>query len=265
MSTFQVPITGTATISLDQLPPGPAGPQGPAGLQGPVGPAGAVSSASSPDQMPAIPASAVSSGVLDNYTAQPWKLTHDAATPGTTANVSTTYRDAVNGRNFHFDYTANAGERFSLYFGDDPSSLNFCYDVEIRFTDPTQILNMELDMNQVMSDGRTVIYDCQCASKSRTWEVNAWNPTRIVGNPQQWGTGWNRVRIFWHRSADGNTVFWDGVEFNGSYLSIGVSSGAEVKALGWDVNRLVLNFQMEGANATGTVDAFARNLQVWRW
>lgn len=119
-------------------------------------------------------------------------------------------------------------------------------------------------MNQVMADGRTVIYDCQCASNSGTWEVNAWKPTRHVGNPQQW-EGWNRVRIFWHRSADGNTVFWDGVEFNGAWLSIGVSSGAEVKALGWAPGRLVLNFQMEGSQASGTIDAYARNLQIWRW
>lgn len=265
MSTIQVPITllGAATIPLDQIT-GPQGPVGPEGPTGPQGPAGAAS-ISSPDQMPVIPSTAISSGVLDDYTGQPWQLTHDASTPGTTANATTAYVDKINGRNFHFDYTNNAGERFSLYFADDPSSQNFCYDAQIRFTDPSQILNMELDMNQVMADGRTVIFDCQCASGSTSWEVDAWQPSRIVGNPQQWGTGWNRILIFWHRSADGNTVFWDGVEFNGSYLSIGVSSTAAVKALGWDVNRLVLNFQIEGANASGTVDAFARNLQVWRW
>lgn len=89
------------------------------------GPAG--SSTANPDACPVIPANAISSGVLDNFPA--WKFEHDAATPGTTANASTTYLDAVRGRNFHFDYTQQAGERFSLFFATDPDSLNFCYDV----------------------------------------------------------------------------------------------------------------------------------------
>lgn len=263
MSTIQVPATLLVNVPVQTGPAGPQGPVGPIGPTGPQGPAGASVSAS-PDACPIIPSTAISSGVLDNYTAQPWKLTHDPATPGTTANASTSYIDAINGRNFHFDYTANAGERFSLVCANDPASLNFCYDVQIRFTDPSQILNMELDVNQVLADGRTVIYDCQCASKSASWEYNAWRPSRVPGNPQQW-EGWNRVRIFWHRSADGNTVFWDGVEFNGAWESINQSSTTQTKALGWAVNLIVLNFQIEGANTAGTVDAFARNLRIIRW
>lgn len=242
MSTIQIPLTLIGTIPAPQAP----------------------AATPNPDACPVIPANAISSGVLDNYTAQPWKFEHDAATPGTTANATTAYIDPVQGRNFHFDYTQQAGERFSLVCANDPNSLNFCYDVEVRFTDPSQILNMELDVNQVLADGRTVIYDCQCASKSASWEYNAWRPSRVPGNPQQWGTGWNRTRIFWHRSADGNVVTWDGVEFNGAWESINQSSTTQTKALGWGLV-IVLNFQIEGALASGTVDAFARNLRIIRW
>lgn len=282
MNTLTIPISLTATVDAAQItgPQGPQGPQGPAGqdgaagatgatgatgplgpqgVQGPQGPQGPVAVPGPP----AIPLTALSSGVLDN-TALAWTIAHDTATPGTTANMSTAYVSPVNGRNFRFDYTSKAGCRFSLHFADDTAARNFCYDAQIRFSDPSQVLNMELDMNQVMADGRTAVFDCQCASGSKAWEVNCWKPTRVAGNPQQW-EGWSRVRIFWHRSEDGNTVYWDGVEFNGVYTDIGMSSIANVKALGWPVGRLILNFQIEGSQASGTVDANVRNLQIWLW
>jgi hypothetical protein len=215
---------------------------------------------------PIIPSGALSSGILDNYGPQPWLSVHDTGTPGTSSGTSTYISPAV-GRHFNFIYTANAGQRYSLYFGDDTLAQNFCYDLEVAFTDPTQILNMEMDMNQVMADGDTVIYDCQCAHGSAHWEVDGWHATTVAGDPQTWGVStYHHVRIFWHRDLAGTLTTWDGVEFDGVWNPFIAETGNTKFTLGWAVGRLVINFQIEGSSAvSGTVDAFGRNIQVWRW
>lgn len=227
----------------------PVGPQGP---PGPLGP-------------PAIPLTAKNYGVLDNNPL--WKWQHDDATPGTSVGTSS-YGDAVSGRNFTFSETLLAGERFSTGFATDLSyPLNFCYDAEFMLLDPSQFLNLELDINQVLADGRTCIMDTQYASVSGSVEFDGWKPTRITGNPKQWGAGvWRRIRHFWHRSADGNTVTFDGAEKDGVYTAAGVSSTTRTKALGWGPPGLLLiNVQVEGAYANGTVVLYGRNIQIWSW
>lgn len=257
-----------------QLPVGPQGlqgqqgPAGPQGIQGPPGPPGIAAAAI--QGPPIIPVSAKSYGVLDNIAnAQvPWNGKHDDATPGTVTNTVTAYINAVSGRNFSFSYTAQAGCRFSLGLATDLTyPQHFCYESEIMFGDPSQILNMELDCNQVLADGRTCIMDCQCASVSGTFEFDGWKPTRIVGNPQQWDGGFHRIRIFWHRSADGNTVTFDGVEKDGVWMASGMQSSTRTVALNWKpLGLLMINFQIEGSSKTsGNVQANVRNMQVWSW
>jgi hypothetical protein len=215
---------------------------------------------------PIIPLNTFNYGVLDNNSA--WKGEHDPATPGTSAGTSS-FTGPVSGRNFSFNYTANGGQRYSVGFATDLSyPLNFCFDLQVVFGDPSQILNMELDLNQVLADGRTAIFACQCASGSGTWEANAWKPSRIFGNPQQWGIGiWHRIRLFWHRSADGNTVCFDGIDFDGSWTAANMESITQTLALGWiPLGLLLINFQIEGASRVGgSVSANARNMQVWSW
>jgi hypothetical protein len=216
---------------------------------------------------PTIPGGAVNSGILDNATTPgTWLGVHDTGTPGTSTGTSA-YISPTVGRNFNFTYTGNGGERYSLFFASDTTSQNFCYDLEVAFTDPTQVLNMELDMNQVMADGRTVVFDCQCASGSGSWEYNNWHASTILGNPQTWGIStYHHIRIFWHRDVTGNITTWDGVEFDGVYTAFGVSPANTAASLGWAVARLVINFQIEGTSSgSGTVDAYGRNIQVWRW
>jgi hypothetical protein len=248
-----IPATVPVTLTFE-VPVGPAGPQGPAGPPG----------ASPTLGPPFIPANAVCHGPFDKLT---WKSEHDDGTPGTSSGTSA-YVDAVSGRNFTFTYTGNAGQRYSIGFVVDTTyPSNFCYDIQIMFADPTEIQDMELDMNQVMADGRTVIFDCQCASGSSTWEHGGWHPSRIIGNPQQWGVEWHRIRLFWHRSADGNTTYFDGVQFDGVYTASGMAGSITAQALGWNpVGLLLANFQIDGASKTGgTVSANARNIQVWAW
>lgn len=253
-----VPITIQLPSVIVQVPV-PAAVPGKPGIQGPPGPVGP----------PFIPANAVNYGLLDNITAPtPWNGKWDDTTPKTVANIATSFLNAVGGRNFQFTYTSQAGCRFSTGFAVDLTyPLNFCYDLQIQFADPAQILNMELDLNQVLADGRTCIMDSQYASVSGSVEFDAWKPTRIPGNPQQWGTSWHRVRHFWHRSADGNTTTFDGAELDGVYTAANVVSTTRTKALGWGPPGLLLiNFQIEGSSKTGgNVNANARNVHVWSW
>jgi hypothetical protein len=205
---------------------------------------------------------------LDNYTGQPWKSTHDADSGGGTSSTGTTkYIDAVQGRNFHVEYQGKySGHRFSLWCADDADSCNWCYDLEVMFKgdSASHINNMELDINQVLDDGRTVIYDCQCTPDG--WEVDCWKETRVKGNPQQWGNGvWHHIREFFSRSTDGNVTNWLGVEHNGVYNNFGYPPGNRALELGWDEKRIVINFQLGSAKSSGTIDAYARNIQVWRW
>jgi hypothetical protein len=213
---------------------------------------------------PVIPGTAISSGILDNAT--PWIGVHDPGTPGTSSGTSV-FISPPAGRNFNFTYTAQAGHRFSIDWGVDTTSRNFCYDLEIAFPDPSQILNMELDFNQVMADGRTVIFDCQCAHVSQTWEYNAWQPSAIYGDPQTWGVNvYHHIRIFWHRDITGNFTTWDGVEFDGVYKPFNVPPANTAQSLGWAVGHLVINFQIEGSSSSsGTVNAYGRNITLWRW
>jgi hypothetical protein len=56
------------------------------------------------------------------------------------------------------------------------------------------------------------------------------------------------------------------VEFDGVWNPFIAETGNTKFTLGWAVGRLVINFQIEGSSAvSGTVDAFGRNIQVWRW
>jgi hypothetical protein len=213
-------------------------------------------------QAPTIPTTAHSWRWLEQVTT--WQATHDAATPGT-AQGSSAFDTTKVARNFNFTYTQNAGMRYSLVVAVESTLENHCYDLMVQFDDPTQILNMELDLNQVLTDGRTCIMDCQCASHSGTWEYHNWKPSNIKGNPQTWGTGWHHIRIFWHRSADGNLTYWDGVEFDGVYTAFTVPPALTSKALGWGAGRNVMNFQIEGAKGSGSVSANAKNITMWSW
>lgn len=251
-----IPITIQLPPVTVQVPV-PATVQGKQGIQGPPG----VDATQGP---PHIPVTAVSYGILDNNPAWAWQ--HDAATPGTSVGTSA-YIDAVNGRNFSFSETGLAGERYSCHFATDLSyPCNFCYDGEFMFADPLAILMAEFDINQVLADGRTCIMDSQYNSTTGMVQFDAWKDTRIPGNPQQWGTGWHRIRHFWHRSADGNTVTFDGAEKDGVWLASGMVSTTRTKPRGWSpVGYVGINVQQEGAKASGAVSVNGRNIRVWSW
>ena len=47
-------------------------------------------------------------------------------------------------------YSNHGGERWHVSFGNNPSSLHFVFDVYVYVVNPSQMANLELDLNQVM-------------------------------------------------------------------------------------------------------------------
>jgi hypothetical protein len=140
------------------------------------------SSSSSGSAVYALPSYAVPSADLDSSGG--WSAEHDSGTPGSSKGsmvypASTpSYDDA---REFYMTYSNHGGERWHLSFGNNGSSMNFVLDTYVYMVNPSQVQNIEIDLNQVMSNGETVIYGTQCSSISKTWEY-----AYISGSSPHW-------------------------------------------------------------------------------
>ena len=105
------------------------------------------------------------------------------ARPGTNGDCPGSPSLTGYAREFSAIYTNSSGERFDVPFGVDTESQNFFYDAWVNLANPsTGIANVEMDMNQVMPNGQTVIYGFQCDGYSGTWDytVNTGTPSNPV-------------------------------------------------------------------------------------
>lgn len=222
-----------------------------------------------------IPDTAIRSVGLETSVA--WKWVHDDQTRGASTGNSNypIYPDGKNGlpgRQFVTWYTGNGGERYHLVFGRDPNATHFVYEANVYLVEPAEIAAVEMDMNQVLQDGRTVIFGTQCSVHSKSWEytyVNStgthWRPSNIPCNPQTWGTKkWHKVQIAYHRDDDGN-VTYDWVCFDGAYSDFQGATVFSTQSLGWSPGELLLNFQIDGSHKSGTMDAYVNDLAIYRW
>ena len=77
-------------------------------------------------------------------------------------------------REFYTTYGNHGGERYHVAFADDENATNFVYDAWVYLTDSAaNIANLEMDLNQTMPNGQTVIFGFQCDGYSGTWDYNA--------------------------------------------------------------------------------------------
>src|SRR6266702_2634949 len=192
-----------------------------------------------------------------------WKATHDSGSGGSSSGNSTLVSSPSKSgasRRFSTTFSNYGGERFTVSFGDDATAQNFFYDAWLYIAQGSSIANIEMDMNQVMPNGQTVIYGFQCAGWSNTWEytmnkgtptspVDAWVNTGKYCNPASWGTNaWHHVQISYSRDAYGNvcykSVWLDGVETD-FYKIV-----PPVFSLGWG-QTMVTNFQVDGGSTSG--------------
>ncbi len=224
-----------------------------------------------------IPSNATSVGSLQ--TLSNWVAQHDTGAGGSSSgSMSLVNSPSRSGsaRAFVSDYTDYGDQRFDVSFGDDTTSTNFFYDAWVYLPYPSSsIANVEMDMNQVMPNGQTVIFGFQCDGWSGTWDftanigtpvkpVDTWLHSKAGCNPRQWSTNtWHHVQVSYFRDESGNVTYsslWlDGAE---STLNVTVPSAF---ALGW-APTLLTNFQLDGSLPTnGTATAYLDDLTIYRW
>lgn len=208
-----------------------------------------------------------------------WKATHDTGSSGGSASgsMSLVGSPSLSGhtREFVTKFTNSGDERYSATFGDDTSATNFLYDGWVYLnSSSSQIGNIEMDLNQVMPNGQTVLFGFQCDGWSGTWDYTAntgsptapkdtWLHSGAKCNPRTWQTyTWHHVQIQYSRNDSGyvtyQAVWLDGVE---QTLNVTVRSAF---ALGWSPT-LLTNFQVDGYGASGSPSVYLDDLTVYRW
>jgi hypothetical protein len=207
-----------------------------------------------------------------------WIGVHDARTPGSaTGSMSLSSSPSRSGkaRKFVTKYGNAGGERYSLHFGDDTSATNFLYDTWVYISgSAAKLANLEMDINQVMPNGWTVIFGFQCDGYSGTWDYTAnkgtpenpashWEHSDVACNPRSWSTNaWHHVQVEYSRDSSGvatyKSVTFDGVEHTLNYTVLAA------KVLGWGPS-LTTNFQVDGLGSSGTVTLYMDDLTISRW
>jgi hypothetical protein len=230
-----------------------------------------------PGSAPVIPANAIASTGI--HALKTWQAAYDSGT-GTgsaTGTMSLINLPSVSGnaREFLTTYTNYGGERYSVLFGTDSTASNFVYDAWIYLASPTSgIANLEMDLNQTMANGQTVIFGFQCDGWSNTWDytinagtpqkpVDQWLHTTAYCNPRSWSANaWHHVQVSYSHDSMGNatykSVWLDGVEQD-LYATVPAAF-----ALGWGP-ALLTNFQVDGIGVSGSSTVYLDNMTVYRW
>jgi hypothetical protein len=207
-----------------------------------------------------------------------WKEVSDSGAKGHASGSTTiVHSPSLSGsaRKFSQHYEGNGDERYSVRFGDDTRSTNFAYDGWIYLTSSSDdISNVEMDMNQVMSNGQTVIFGVQCDGWSGTWDytlnagtvehqIDVWRHSKLPCNPHSWKINtWHHFQATYSRNAEGkvtyHSVWLDGVEHA---FNVTVPSAV---ALHWSPT-LITNFQIDGFHGSGSSTVYLDKLVVYRW
>lgn len=220
-----------------------------------------------------IPPNATSFSDLD--TRSGWNQVHDGGTPGTSRG-STVYPASTplndDAREFYMTYTDRAGERWSLVAGNTTAATHFVLDTYIYLPDPSQVMNLELDINQVTSNGQTVILGTQCAGIDGAWEAaytsgksDHWWASGIKCDPRTWSANtWHHVQIAMHRAANG-VVVHDWVVLDGTLASWGYTHES-AHSLGWEPSLVTAQYQIEGNNKTSSsITTFIHEMTIYSW
>jgi chitobiase/beta-hexosaminidase-like protein len=225
---------------------------------------------------PSIPANAV--GVNKIQTMPNWLFHHDPGTTGSSAGSMTLVASpSLSGESAKFasSFLDWGGEIYSRSYATDANATNFLYDAEVWIEAGSVIGNLEMDNNQVIPNGNTVIYAFQCAGDSNTWDysTNAGTPSAPVVkwlhssqacNPAEWAPNvWHHVQISYSRDAAGkvtyHSVWLDGVE---APINETVPSAF---SLGWAAGDLMTNFQVDGVGAGGNSTLYVDDMTIYRW
>jgi hypothetical protein len=224
-----------------------------------------------------VPSDAIKVSGIQTY--GDWEAARDTATgrgwsSGTMGIVNS---PALTGyaREFESAFSNYSGERYDVPFGSDTESHNFLYDAWLYLANPSSnIASLEMDVNQVMANGQTVIFGFQCDGYSGTWDftLNAgspwnsndqWRHSYSWCNPREWSTNtWHHIQISYSRDDRGN-VTYKSLWFDNLEQDIYVTVPSAF-ALGWDPT-LLTNFQVDGLGTSGSSKVYLDNLTIYRW
>ncbi len=224
-----------------------------------------------------LTAPASAKNVSSVQTLSGWVAAHDTGANGSasgTTSVVTSPTLSGHARKFTAKYSKNGAERFSKSFGDDRTSTNFLYDGWVYIPAGTgSIANVEMDLNQTMTNGDTVIFGFQCDGYKGRWDysknkgtatkpVGEWVATSVACNPKNWTRSkWHHVQISYSRTSGGNVTF-KSVAFDGTTHTLNITAFCARK-MGWG-SSIVTNFQIDG-HGSGTATAYLDKLVVSRW
>ena len=207
-----------------------------------------------------------------------WQAQHDSggsgSSSGSTATVSSPSLYGST-RRYETSFSNSGDERYSVSFADDTNSENFFYDTWVYLDGSgSEVGNLEFDVNQVMSDGKTVLVGVQCDGYTGHWAytVNTgsassvrprwYSKTSTSCNPRNWARyKWHHVQFNFSRNSSGyidyKNIWLDGQEFSINATAFGAAD------LGWGP---VINtqFQIDGYGS-GTVKVYLDNLTISRW
>jgi hypothetical protein len=180
------------------------------------------------------------------------------------------YDDA---REFYTTYSSGGGQRFHVSFDNNATSMNFALDTYVYVTDPTKLQNLELDLNQVTSDGKTIMFNTQCSSDSKTWEYTVitngsdhWTPSNVPCNTLTWAANtWHHIQIGYHRDNSGN-VTHDWVNFDGTHSVFSNTTKPASESLGWAKGTLLTNVQVDGlSKGSGSITVYVHKMTFYHW
>lgn len=215
----------------------------------------------------------VTAVAINNVQARAWEWHHDPATGATSTGTSELVSSPFvtlgdTSREFDVSFTSNGGELFSSTIGKDTVATHFIYDIWVYIPNPSALANVEMDMNQVMANGETVIYGFQCDGWSGTWDYTSespsghWVHSQYPCNPRTWSNEWHHVQIQYERDATG-IVTYQAVVFDGQQNDLN-ETVVSAEPLGWTVGTLLVNFQLDG-KGSGAVTAYVDDLTIYRW
>jgi hypothetical protein len=221
---------------------------------------------------------ALSTNVSSIESLSNWIGVFDVATSGSaTGSTSIVSSPSQSGhaRVFSTKFSNAGGARYSVSFGDDETSTNFFYDGWVYLDGSSgQIANLELDMNQTMSNGVTALFGFQCDGYTSTWDYtkNAGTPTAPIDqwvhsgaycNPRSWSINtWHHVQVYYSRDESGN-ITYHSVWLDGAQQVINATVNSAF-ALGW-APTLTTNVQVDGLGSSGSPTVYLDNLTIYRW
>jgi len=224
-----------------------------------------------------VPSNAVSVGNIQAY--GDWISIYDSGTYGSAAGAMAMVGSpslSGNALELYTTYTYYGGERYYASFGDDTTSSNFVYDGWVYLDSSSgSIANLEMDVNQTMSNGETVIFGFQCDGWAGTWDytenagtpiapVDHWVNSSAPCNARTWAQNtWHHVQVSYSRDDYGN-VTYQSVWLDGNQQQINATVPSAF-VLGW-APTVVTNFQVDSiAPGWSSSNVYLDNLTISRW